>query len=87
MRILFLSRWFPYPTNNGAKLRVYHLLRGLATRHEVTLVSFADELNRTPDPATVNDVLLATIAGGLRTWAGGSAAHRPRAQEEATASG
>ena len=33
-----------------------------------------------PDPATVNDVLLATIAGGLRTWAGGSAAHRLRAQ-------
>ncbi|MCB9159885.1 MAG: glycosyltransferase [Caldilineaceae bacterium] len=56
MRILFLSRWFPYPTNNGAKLRVYHLLRGLATRHEVTLISFADELNRTPDPATVNDI-------------------------------
>ena len=33
-----------------------------------------------PDPATVNDVLLATIAGGLRTWAGGSATHRLRAQ-------
>ena len=33
-----------------------------------------------PNPATVNDVLLATIAGGLRTWAGGSAAHRLRAQ-------
>ena len=29
-----------------------------------------------PDPATVNDVLLATIAGGLRTQMAGSMAHR-----------
>ncbi|HEX9074329.1 MAG TPA: glycosyltransferase [Anaerolineae bacterium] len=42
-RILFLSRWFPYPTDNGSKLRVYNLLRGLAAQHEVTLLSFADE--------------------------------------------
>lgn len=42
MKILFLSRWFPYPHDNGAKLRVYHLLRGLAQAHEVHLVSFAD---------------------------------------------
>ncbi|WP_328362225.1 WS/DGAT domain-containing protein [Mycobacterium sp. NBC_00419] len=33
-----------------------------------------------PDPATVNDVLLATIAGGLRRWVGTSAAHQLRAQ-------
>lgn len=33
-----------------------------------------------PHPATVNDVLLATIAGGLRMWVGTSAAHQLRAQ-------
>lgn len=43
MKILFLSRWFPYPIDNGAKLRIYHLLRGLAEVHEVHLVSFADD--------------------------------------------
>lgn len=43
MRILFLSAWYPYPANNGSKLRVYNLLRGLTARHEVTLLSFADE--------------------------------------------
>ncbi len=43
MRILFLSAWFPYPTTNGSKLRIYNLLRGLATRHEITLISFADQ--------------------------------------------
>jgi glycosyltransferase involved in cell wall biosynthesis len=41
MKILFLSVWFPYPADNGSKLRVYHLLRALAARHEVTLLSFA----------------------------------------------
>ncbi|MBN1875883.1 MAG: glycosyltransferase [Anaerolineae bacterium] len=41
MRILFLSTWFPYPPDNGSKLRVYHLLHALSQKHEVTLVSFA----------------------------------------------
>jgi glycosyltransferase involved in cell wall biosynthesis len=40
--ILFLSRWFPYPPANGSKLRVFNLLRILATEYEVTLVSFAE---------------------------------------------
>lgn len=42
MKILFISRWYPYPPDNGSKLRVYNLLRGLAKEHEVTLLSFAD---------------------------------------------
>ena len=42
MKILFLSRWFPWPTDNGSKLRIYNLLRGLAQKHEVTLISFSD---------------------------------------------
>jgi glycosyltransferase involved in cell wall biosynthesis len=43
MKILFLSRWFPYPVNNGSKLRIHNLLRGLAKSHEVTLLSFTDD--------------------------------------------
>jgi glycosyltransferase involved in cell wall biosynthesis len=43
MRILFLSRWFPYPPNNGSKLRAYNLLRTLAAGHDVVLLSFAGE--------------------------------------------
>lgn len=42
MRILFLSRWFPFPPNNGSKIRIYHLLKELAQFHDVTLVSFYD---------------------------------------------
>lgn len=43
LAVLFLSRWFPHPSNNGSKLRIYNLLRGLAQRHQVTLLSFADQ--------------------------------------------
>ncbi len=41
MNVLFLSTWFPFPLDNGSKIRIYHLLRALGQRHNVTLVSFA----------------------------------------------
>jgi len=44
MQLLFISDWFPYPPNNGSKLRIYNLLRGLAAHHDVTLLSFSDRL-------------------------------------------
>lgn len=43
MRILFLSRWFPYPPDNGARMRVYNLLTHLARHHAVDLISFTEE--------------------------------------------
>ena len=43
MNILFLSRWFPYPPDNGSKVRIYNLLRILARNHQVTLLSFNDQ--------------------------------------------
>ncbi len=43
MRILFLSAWCPLPADNGVKLRISYLLRELARRHEVDLLSFAPE--------------------------------------------
>jgi glycosyltransferase involved in cell wall biosynthesis len=47
MKILFLSRWYPYPPTNGSKLRVYNLINGLAKSHEVTLLSFIDDPDTT----------------------------------------
>lgn len=41
MRILFLSRWFPFPPDNGSKIRVFNLLKHLATRYSVDLLSFS----------------------------------------------
>jgi polysaccharide biosynthesis protein PslH len=39
VRVLYLSPWFPYPLDTGSRVRVYHLLRALAQRHEITLVT------------------------------------------------
>ncbi|MCB9450118.1 MAG: glycosyltransferase [Anaerolineaceae bacterium] len=44
MRVLWLSHWFPFPPDNGAKLRIYHLMQGLARRHEIGIIGFADPL-------------------------------------------
>jgi polysaccharide biosynthesis protein PslH len=43
LNILFLSRWLPFPPNNGSKLRIYNLIRALAKVHAVYLVAFRDQ--------------------------------------------
>lgn len=43
MRVLFLSLWFPFPPDNGSKMRIYNLLRALAQRHAITLLSFVGQ--------------------------------------------
>ena len=79
MQILFLSTWYPYPPDNGSKLRVYHLLRALAQAHEVRLVSFAFDTARPEQPGDLRslcaDVQVVSInpftvnqAGALRTF-------------------
>lgn len=52
MRILFLSWWWPYPANNGSKIRIYNLIKQLAAAHEVTLLSFAETDEATPEQIT-----------------------------------
>ena len=46
MHILFLTQILPYPLDSGAKVRASFVLRYLAARHRVTLVSFS----RASDP-------------------------------------
>lgn len=43
IRILFLSRWYPYPADNGSKIRIYNLIKEFARRHDVWLASIAEE--------------------------------------------
>lgn len=45
MRILFISRWFPYPPDNGSRIRVYNLLKSLSARHCLHLISFTDDMH------------------------------------------
>ncbi len=40
MKILFLSRWFPYPPDNGARIRVLNLIRYLTQIASVDLLAF-----------------------------------------------
>lgn len=40
MRILFVAPHLPYPPRRGAAIRNYHFLRWMATRHEVSLLTF-----------------------------------------------
>lgn len=79
MKILFLSTWFPYPPDNGSKLRVYHLIKALAQRHAVTLISFAFGTARPEAPCDLHawcrdvrtvklDPFAANRAGALRTF-------------------
>jgi glycosyltransferase involved in cell wall biosynthesis len=43
MKILFLSRWFPYPPDNGSRIRVLSLIKHLSIRHQIDLISFASD--------------------------------------------
>jgi glycosyltransferase involved in cell wall biosynthesis len=44
MNVLFLSRWFPYPPDNGSKIRAFNLIRRLSSHHEIDLISFTSEM-------------------------------------------
>ena len=54
MRVLILSTWFPYPPDNGAKIRAHYLIRALSDKHDVTLATFCtDSIAETAKPARV----------------------------------
>lgn len=50
MRILWLCKFLPYPPVSGTNLREYHLLRGAAQQHEVTLLAFGQHAAEIPAP-------------------------------------
>ena len=39
MQILFLSHRLPFPPNDGARVRAFHIIRHLSRRHEVTVAA------------------------------------------------
>ncbi|MCX7681524.1 MAG: glycosyltransferase [Anaerolineae bacterium] len=62
MRILFLTPQVPYPPRQGAALRNWGLISGLALRHEITVLSFY-EPGPFPPPAELPGVRhLETVA-------------------------
>jgi polysaccharide biosynthesis protein PslH len=43
VKLLVISQFFPYPPINGGRQRAYHLLKGLARRHDIHLLTFAQD--------------------------------------------
>jgi len=63
MRVIFLSPWYPYPPDNGSKIRIFNLLRELSTNHELTLFSFVD-----PEDQPEEESPLRTICERVRVF-------------------
>ena len=55
-RVLFLTQVLPYPLDSGAKIRQFHMLQFLATKHHVSLVSFVRDDNTAEHIARLRDV-------------------------------
>ncbi|HZP65764.1 MAG TPA: glycosyltransferase family 4 protein [Rudaea sp.] len=56
-RVLALTARLPYPPREGHQLRSWHLLRALAERHDVTLLSCLREDDAPDDCAPLRDML------------------------------
>lgn len=71
--ILILTPQLPYPPHQGTSLRNYHIIRGLAQHHQVTLLSFV-EANQSTEPEAIRPLLdnlhaLHTLPAPTRTTA------------------
>lgn len=67
MNILYLSSWYPYPPDNGSRLRAFHLLQGLAQKHKVTVIAFTDT-DQSPQPNDLADLAERVITLPRRTY-------------------
>lgn len=50
MKVLIVAPFVPWPLAHGGRIRLFHLLRELARRHEVTLVCLADNAEQELGP-------------------------------------
>jgi polysaccharide biosynthesis protein PslH len=55
MNILFLSPWFPYPPDNGSKIRIYNHIKNLSRKHDVRLITFYRDGDGI-DPKSLDDI-------------------------------
>ncbi len=59
MNVLLLTQVVPFPPDSGPKIKTYHLLRHLASRHRVTLVTFTRDEQEERDAATLRELCAA----------------------------
>ena len=56
MRIVWLSSRPPFPLDSGGQIRTYHILRELNRRHDIVLVTLADQAALADASDRINDV-------------------------------
>ncbi|MBN1486963.1 MAG: glycosyltransferase [Anaerolineae bacterium] len=68
-RILILTPQVPYPPRQGTALRNWGILRGLAAKHEVSLLTFATPDQPQEPPAAIKDIVsqVAIVPQPVRT--------------------
>lgn len=66
MRILFLTQVVPFPPDSGPKIKTYNVLRYLAERHEVHLVSFARSAAEETNAAALRGLVASVTTVPLR---------------------
>ncbi len=55
MRILYVTEQLPWPLDSGGNVRSFHVLRGLASAHEVVLASGVSPASPLPDAAPLRE--------------------------------
>ncbi|MCC7165049.1 MAG: glycosyltransferase [Anaerolineae bacterium] len=68
MNVLFLATWYPYPPDNGSRLRSYYLLQGLAHKHRVTLIALYDADQTPADSSPLHEWCQRVIALPRRAY-------------------
>ncbi len=62
MKLLFVSHPFPWPPNDGGRQRRFHLVRELARRHEVTLLTLSPGDPADMEHCPLHDLCVRVIA-------------------------
>lgn len=55
MKLLFITKWLPYPPDTGNPIRNFNVFSRLAKKHDVTVLSFVDKDTKAEDIKTLGD--------------------------------
>lgn len=68
MRVLFVSAWFAYPPDNGARIRTYHVIKALSREHEVFLISLLQPDSDPRNAAGLSDICQVVSLHRMRSF-------------------
>jgi len=71
MRVLFVSGWFPFPPDNGSRIRVYNLIKALSEENEVHLVALLQEDSDPANAARLAEICTVESLHASRWFTGG----------------